>query len=189
MNVDREKIDFAGLDPNDPAIGYLTNELKKIKPELGAGLWLYSSSYFVGVSVLNIIPGKNSFVTNNKFGDFFSPNFFATVGYRFNMGDDFNVIPSVMFQYWKPQLLGTHLNIKMQYRDLIWCGAGYRLSDLISGYSAMLGVNVSNTFNFSYSYEIATTSRLKNYTGNTHELMIGFLLGNKFGDSCPKNIW
>jgi hypothetical protein len=36
---------------------------------------------------------------------------------------------------------------------------------------------------------LATSSRLKNYTGNTHELLIGFVLGNKFGDTCPRNVW
>jgi len=189
VNLDRSKIYVANMDPNDPAIGYSNNELKKIKPEIGLGLWLYSSDYFAGLSVLNIIPGKNSFVSNDKYGEYYTPNYFLTAGYRFNLNEDFNLIPSFMFQYWKPQLAGTHINVKLQYRDVFWGGASYRISNLVSGYSAMLGLNISNTLNASYSYEVATTSRLKNYTGNTHEIMIGFILGNKFGDGCPRNVW
>jgi type IX secretion system PorP/SprF family membrane protein len=189
VNLDRSKIDWGNLDPNDPAIGYSTGELKKVKPEIGAGLWLYSSRYFLGLSVLNIIPGKAKYVKNDKYGTFYTPNYFLTAGYRMALGDQVNLLPSFMVQYWQPQLLGAHLNVKFQYEDILWLGGGYRYSDLVSGYSGMAGVNISNTFNISYSYEVATTSRLKNYTGNTHEIMVGFLLGNKGGDSCPRNIW
>ena len=98
------------------------------------------------------------------------------------------MIPSVMIQYWEPQLTGIHFNVKLQYTDLLWLGGSYRRSNLIAGYSAMVGLNISNV-NVSYAYEVSTTSRLRTYTGNTHEVVIGFLLGNKYGDSCPRNIW
>ncbi len=191
VNVDRSKVDFASGPQDDLAVGYTSGELKKIKPELGAGLWLYSARYYLGASVLNIIPGKEKFTssTGDKYGAFFSPNFFLTAGYKFALSDDVTVLPSAMFQYWKPQLSGLHTNIKFQYHDDFWVGGSYRFSDMISGYSAMAGLNVSNTFNVSYSYEVATTSRLRTYTGNTHEIMLGFLIGNTYGYTCPRNLW
>lgn len=189
VNLDRSKIEWGNLDPNDPAIGYSSGELKKVKPEIGAGLWLYSNRYFLGISVLNIIPGKAKFVENDKYGTYYTPNYFLTGGYRIQLSDQLSLLPSFMVQYWQPQLTGVHVNAKMQYEDLIWLGGGYRFSNLVSGYSAMAGVNISNTFNISYAYEVATTSRLKNYTGNTHEIMVGFIIGNKYGDTCPRNIW
>lgn len=189
VNLDRSKIEWGNLDPNDPAVGYNSGAISKIKPEIGAGIWLYSARYFLGVSVLNIIPGKAKFVTDNKFGETFTPNYFATAGYRFAMTEDISVLPSVMVQYWQPQLTSVHANIKLQYQDFLWIGGSYRFADLVGGYSGMLGVNISNTFNISYAYEYATTSRLQTYTKGTHEVVIGFLLGNKYGDSCPRNIW
>jgi type IX secretion system PorP/SprF family membrane protein len=189
VNIDRTKINFGELDPNDPVVGYSNSELKKIRPEIGAGLWLYSPRYFAGVSILNIIPAKQRCVSNANYGSSITPNYFITGGYRINFADDFNIIPSFMYQYWEPQLSGLHLNTKIQYRDILWIGAGYRFSNMIAGYSSYLGINVANAFNLSYSYEVATTSRLKNYTGNTNELLIGIIFGNKYGDSCPKNVW
>ena len=186
VNLDRSKIEWANLDPNDPAIGISTGELKKLKPEIGAGLWLYSAQYFLGISVLNIIPGKAKFVTNDKYGSSYTPNYFVTAGYRFSLTDEVMMMPSVMFQYWQPQLGGLHTNVKFQYLDKVWVGAGYRFSDLISGYSALAGLNISNTLNVSYSYEVATTSRLRTYTNNTHEIMLGFILGNKYSQKCPR---
>lgn len=189
VGLDRTKIDFGNLSNDDPAIGYTSGELKKLKPEVGAGLWLYSSRYFIGLSVLNIIPGKANFVKNDKYGTYYTPNYFLTAGYRIQLGDDMSLLPSAMVQYWQPQLTGVHVNAKLQYQDKVWLGASYRYSDLISGYSAMAGLNISNIFNVSYSYEIATTSRLRTYTGNSHEIMLGFLIGNKYGDTCPRNVW
>ncbi|MCW3091270.1 MAG: rane protein [Ferruginibacter sp.] len=189
VNLDRSQVDFADLDPNDPAIGYSNGELKKIKPEVGAGLWLYGADYFAGISVQNIIPGKAKFVSGNDYGTYFTPNYFLTFGYRFPLTDEVNVLPSVMAQFWMPQLYGIHANVKFQYLDKLWVGGSYRFSDLVSGYSAMAGINISNSFNIGYAYENATTSRLRTYTKNTHEIVLGFMLGNKYGDNCPRNVW
>jgi type IX secretion system PorP/SprF family membrane protein len=186
VNLDRSKIEWGSLDPNDPAIGISTGELKQIKPEIGAGLWLYSAKYFVGLSALNIIPSKAKFVTNDKYGTYYTPNYFFTAGYRFSLTDEIMAMPSVMVQYWQPQLTGLHTNLKLQYLDKVWVGASYRFSDLISGYSAMAGLNVANAFNISYAYETATTSRLRTYTKNTHDIMIGFIIGNKYSQKCPR---
>ncbi len=189
VNLDRSKIDFADLDPNDPAIGFTNGDLKRLKPEVGVGLWLYSDRYYAGVSVLNIIPGKYKFVKDDKYGTFYNPNGFLTAGYRIEVSDDLNLIPSVMLQYWQPNLLGVHGSAKLQYRDLLWVGGNYRYGDFLSGYGGMAGINISNTLNLSYAYEVATTNKLRTYTGNTHEFMVGFLIGNKYGDNCPRNVW
>ncbi len=189
VSLDRSQVYFADYNDDDLAIGYSSGELKRLKPELAVGLWLYSADYFAGISVLNIVPGKANFIKNNKYGTYYTPNYFLTAGYRFQLTDDLSLLPSFMIQYWQPQLTGAHVNAKLQYQDLFWLGAGYRYSDLVGGYSAMAGFHVSNTFNLSYAYEVATTSRLRNYTGNSHELMIGFIINNKYGDLCPRNIW
>jgi type IX secretion system PorP/SprF family membrane protein len=191
VNVDRSKVDTGPFD-DGLVIGYTSGELKKTKPELGAGLWLYSDNFYVGASVQNIVPGKVKFsnaASSDKYGFYFKPNYFATAGYKFWLSDFVSVLPSVMVQYWQPQLNGIHTNIKFQYLDAVWVGGGYRFSNMVGGYSAMAGLNVSNIFNVSYAYEVATTSRLRTYTGNTHEIMVGFLIGNKYGYTCPRNLW
>jgi hypothetical protein len=77
------------------------------------------------------------------------------------------------------------LNFKLQYQDLLWAGASYRIQD---GYAAMVGFNVGNTFNLGYAYDF-TSSRLNTTSRGTHEIIIGFLIGNRYGDTCPRNVW
>jgi hypothetical protein len=64
-------------------------------------------------------------------------------------------------------------------------GASYRYQD---GYAAMLGINVSNTFNIGYAYDF-TTTKLNTVSNGTHEFMLGFLLGNKYSGACPRCNW
>ena len=189
MSLDRSKIVWGSLDPNDPAIGYDNGDLKKLMPEVGAGLWLYSKDYFVGASVLNIVPGKAKFVKTGDYGTYFVPHYFASAGYRFWMNDDISVLPSVAIQFISPVPMQVHANVKLQYQDLLWIGASYRITDQLGGFAAMLGFNISNTFNIGYAYDVSTNSRLRNYAANSHEVIIGFLLNNKYGDTCPRNVW
>jgi hypothetical protein len=52
----------------------------------------------------------------------------------------------------------------------------------------MVGLNMNSTMNVGYAYDY-TTSRLNLVSKGSHEIVIGFLLGNKYGDWCPRNIW
>jgi type IX secretion system PorP/SprF family membrane protein len=136
---------------------------------------------------MQIIPQKVAFADYEvrKTDGKFVPHLFATAGYRLFVGEDFNLIPSVMVKYINPLPTQVDINTKLQYQDLAWIGASYRTGE---GFAGMLGVNVSNTFNIGYSYDY-TTSRLNTVSKGTHEIMVGFLLGNKYGDWCPKNVW
>ena len=189
VSLDRSKIQWGTLDPNDPAIGYENGDLKKLKPEVGAGMWLYSSNYFAGVSVLNIIPNKIKFASTDQYATYFEPQFIATTGIRFFLSDEVSMLPSVMLQFIQPFPIQMHFNVKFQYLDKVWAGLSYRATDQLGGFAAMAGINVSNTFNFSYAYDVSTTSRLNTYTKNSHEIVLGFLINNKYPDGCPRNIW
>ena len=170
--------------PVDPAV-YATKELRKLRPDISAGLYLYSADYFAGLSVQQVVPQTVVFKEGGvkKENARLVPHLFATAGYRFSVGYDFNLVPSLMIKYiQQPQF---EVNAKLQYQDKAWTGLSYRQNDAVAG---MVGLNVSNTFNLSYSYDY-TTNPGKQFLRNTHELMIGFLIGNRYGDSCPRNVW
>lgn len=191
VSVDRSKHDFTGGgDPNDPATASLSNELNKVRPDLGAGLWLYSSNYFLGLSAQQIIPQKLVFTDDAAIVEKgrLIPHVFFSGGYRFLLNEDINAIPSFMLKYINGSSNNNFQvegNVKLQYRDLMWVGGSYRHED---GYAAMLGFNVGNTFNVGYAYDF-TTTELNTVSRGTHEVVIGFLLGNKWGDTCPRNVW
>lgn len=184
-SLDANKIQFSDFQV-DPAI-YSGRALNNWRFDLTAGLYLYSANYFIGLSAQQVVPQRIDF--SNKYirpiEGSTVPHLFATAGYRFLVGADFNLIPSLMVKYVNPLPVQVETNVKLQYLDKLWIGASYRYED---GFAGMVGINVSNTFNFGYSYDY-TTSRLNNFSKGTHEFIVGFLIGNRYPDSCPRNVW
>lgn len=170
----------------DPAIGN-SGEIKSVKPDFGAGIWVYSADYFIGVSAQQIIPQTIYFSENTvkPLGSRLVPHLFGSAGYRFQLTEDISALPSVMVKFVEPTPVQFDFNFKVQYQDFLWAGASYRSGN---GFAGMVGMNISNTFNFSYAYDY-TTSPLGTFTKGTHEIVLGFLLGNRYDDSCPRNIW
>ena len=184
MSLNASQLSFA--TPVDPAVGS-SGILNKIKPDISAGLWLYSRDYFLGIAAQQIIPEPITYSNNSVSvqNSNLVPHLFLSAGYRMMLDPDFTLLPSVMFRFVNPLPVGIDLNAKLQYQDIIWFGASYRMND---GYAAMLGVNLNYKFNIGYSYDF-TTSPLNTVSKGTHEILIGFLLGNKYNDSCPRNLW
>jgi len=141
------------------------------------------------LSAQQLIPQKLAFTDDATFitSGRLVPHVFLTAGYRFLVSDQINLIPSVMVKYVQNSSKNDfqpELNIKAQYMDLFWLGGSYRYQD---GYAAMGGLNIGNTFNVGYAYDITTTD-LKTVSKGTHEIIVGFLIGNKYSGKCP-NCW
>lgn len=183
-SLDGAKLTF-GSTVVDPS-GYSNGVINKTKFDMSAGLYLYNADYFIGLSAQQIAPAKLSF-SNNLLTTTGStvPHIFVTGGYRFLIDEDINFAPSLMIKYITPLPLQVETNLKFQYQDLLSLGGGYRYKD---GFTAMAGLHVSNAFTLGYSYNY-TTSDISTYGKATHELVLGFLLNNKYNDACPRNVW
>lgn len=175
FSIDRSKITLA--NSFDPSVDETIATFKKIKPELNAGLWLYSNKYFVGVSAQQIIPSKLSLIDNEEKKSTLVPHLFATAGYRARLSYDISLIPSFMVRYISNLPVGVDLNLKAQFQDLFWVGGSYRNQD---GFAAMLGLNFAQKIHVSYSYDLNKGQYLlSSMNRGTHEIVVGFLLRNK----------
>lgn len=184
LSLNADKLNFA--TPVDPAVNG-SGILNTIKPDISAGVWLYSKDYFLGLSAQQIVPQQVAFSNNTVAleNGKLVPHMFLSAGFRTTISEDVSMLPSIMLRYVNPLPLGVDVNVKFQYQDVLWAGASYRLND---GYAAMVGVNLNHLFNIGYSYDL-TTSQLNTVSKGTHEIVLGFLLGNKYGDWCPRNLW
>ena len=186
MSLNRSKLDFGSANPIDPAV-YNSGEINQVKPDFGAGIYLYGADYFFGVSAQQMIAQKIYYSDSRvkQQDSKLVPHLFLTAGYRFFLSDDFTALPSIMGKYIRPLPFQFDLNMKVQYRDLFWFGASYRYEDSFAG---MMGLNISSALNIGYSYDYST-SKLNAVSKGSHEIMLGFLLNNKYGDWCPRNVW
>lgn len=185
MSLDAAKLNF-GNTTVDPAVAG-SGIINQMKPDISAGLWLYSNDYFIGLSAQQIIPQQIAFSDNTVYLEKgkLVPHLFFSAGYRMQLSDDVSFLPSTLIRYISPLPVGFDLNAKFQYQDVLWAGASFRYQD---GLAAMVGVNINHTINVGYSYDLQT-SQINTVSRGTHEILIGFLLGNRYGDWCPRNLW
>lgn len=191
VSLKADMLNFGTAYPVDPVVAQ-SAYLNSIKPDISLGVMAYGARWFAGIAVQQIIPQKIGFDNGKLNGDSVTildgklvPHLFLQTGYRLMMGDDLSFLPSITAKYIDPVPLSVDINLKMMYRDILWFGGSVRPGD---GFAVMAGVNISSAFNIGYAYD-RTTSELNNVSNGTHEIVVGFLLGNRYGDWCPRNVW
>lgn len=173
-------------NPSDPLIGSLTGIKRKYKPDLSSGIYLYSKKFFLGLSGQQLVPGKLD-ITDTAYQTSLLPHLFATTGVRIQLNEYVSFLPSMMFRYVKNLPITVDYNFKIQYINFMWVGCNVRRGD---GVSALLGINFNRTLNLSYAYDMtAAKTTLGPLTKGTHELVIGFVLNNRYNDDGPRKVW
>lgn len=173
-------------NPNDPIIGALTGIKRKYKPDLSAGIYLYSNKFFLGLSGQQLIPQKLD-INDTTYQTSLVPHLFGTAGMRVYLNEYISFLPSVMFRYVQNLPLTVDYNFKLQYTNFMWIGANVRRGD---GISALAGINFNSTLNVSYAYDMTGRNTLLGpLNKGTHELVIGFVLNNKYNDGSPRKVW
>jgi len=168
--------------PFDPAIANGNNS--QWKPDLSTGIWLYSSDYYFGASVQQLLPENLYFSTNNSYNQNKTvPQYFVTGGVKLFLTDDITLLPSFLVKQISPTPLTYDVNAKFSFQDKIWIGASYRHGD---SFGVLAGVNISSFINIGYSYDI-TTSALNTVSNGTHEIVISLLLNNRYKVTCPQH--
>jgi type IX secretion system PorP/SprF family membrane protein len=169
--------------PLDPAISNGNNS--QWKPDLGAGLWLYSGDYYAGLSVQQLLPENLYFSTSNNAVNASKtvPHYFLTAGTKVYLSDDITLLPSFLLKEIQPVPLTYDVNMKFSFRDKLWLGGSYRHDD---SFGILAGFNLSSFINVSYSYDI-TTSALNTVSNGTHEIVIALLLNNRYKVTCPQH--
>ncbi|MGN6638315.1 MAG: PorP/SprF family type IX secretion system membrane protein [Mucilaginibacter sp.] len=162
--------------PLDPAIA--NGNLSQWKPDLGVGIWGYSSNYYFGISTLQLLTQNLYFSTNNNNSyrqNKTVPQYMVTGGVKIFLSDDMTLMPSALVKFISPLPVTYDINMKLAFRNRFWIGGAYRNGDAIAG---MFGLNISSLINIGYSYDY-TTSALRTVSNGTHEIVIGLMLNNR----------
>ena len=181
-------LDRSKLAPGNPADETIASDLgSQLSPNLGAGLWLYSPRFFVGISGMQLLSGNLLGTGNGQTINIVRkvPHFYFTTGYKVFLAEDIAFLPSILLQKAGHTDLSIDLNSKVAFRDRLWLGASYRKGD---SFSVLTGLNISHLINIGYSYDF-TTSALKKVSGGTHEVILGILLNNKYKVSSSQRNW
>lgn len=169
-----------GVGGFDPAIANGNNS--QWKPDLGAGIWIYTSNFYIGASAQQLLKQNLYFSTNTSYNQSQTvPHFFFTAGIKLPISDDVSFMPSAMLKVINPVPVSYDITGKLAFRDRFWIGGSYRHDD---SFSALAGLFINSLISVGYSYDI-TTSNLNTVSNGTHEIVIGILLNNRYKVTCP----
>lgn len=162
----------------DPQI---LREANFVLPDATFGAWWNSERYYAGLVVQNMIKSRwNGLGTNSYFRTHVTIN----GGYLFKINDAVSLLPTVLIKV--PPKLPWSMDIQttVDIKNIFDTGLGFRNGDALMFF---VGYKYKQRFSIMYSFDL-TTSPLKKYSNNTHELSLSFNScgqGKKSSMNCP----
>ncbi|MGB8705403.1 MAG: type IX secretion system membrane protein PorP/SprF, partial [Gillisia sp.] len=135
-------------------------------PNFGAGLYLSSQNWYVGLSAPKFINNNN-----NKFKDYVAleqVHYYLTAGYVFDLSDTWKLRPSFLIKETKGAPLSYDFTGTLIYNEKLYLGVNYRLDDAIGAFAEF---QIIDPLRIGYAYDY-TTSDLRPYTSGSHEIIL-----------------
>jgi len=128
---------------------------------------LFADSYYVGLSVPNLIPSKLK-ADNSESIFQATAHYYLTGGYVFEVSDKFKVKPSAIIKEVIGVPLSFDVSMNVLYNNRFELGISYRYDESISG---LVAVNVTPNLRLGYAYDY-NHNDLKNYNDGSHEFIL-----------------
>ena len=179
LGIFQFKIDGAGTtEYYDPVYG---GQYTQFGPDATLGLYLYSSTYHVGLSMTNL-PGNRINIGEDSITGLsrFKQHFYLHGGYKYMINRELSIEPTVIFRKVSAIPLQVDFNVRVWYgkrqweNNRLWGGLSFRSQDAVT---LMVGFTYQRKIEIGYSYDIGI-NKLRIVHSGSHELMIGF----KFND-------
>lgn len=167
IDVDYTKGSFE--NPNEPLLN--NTVFNTFNPTIGAGTFLYSDNWYLGMSIPNFLTGviKDEEI-ESLVNDQIQFNFIG--GYVFDINERLKFKPAFLLNYLKGLPVKVDLSSNFLINDVLTLGAAYRIDNAVSG---LAGMQVSNTIFIGYAYDYNTTG-LGEFNQGSHEIILKFSL-------------
>ncbi|MEO8236103.1 MAG: type IX secretion system membrane protein PorP/SprF [Flavobacterium sp.] len=179
--ADLLSIDFNKLNIYDPSDNLSQQNVEsKFFPNIGAGLYLHSNKTYLGLSVPNILEtkhfDKNQSTFNSSSVASEKMHYYFIAGHVFDLSDNVKLKPAALTKMVQGSPLQVDLSANFLINDKFTIGAAYRWSAALS---AMVGIQISDSWFFGYGYDMETT-KLSNYNSGSHEFFLRYELFRNF---------
>ena len=88
---------------------------------------------------------------------------------------NWTLVPSMLLKVTATAPAAVDFNLRLRYQKIVWAGASLRWSDAAV---AMVGINLTETTNVTYSYDMGISS-LNTFHSGSHELLLGLRLAHQ----------
>ena len=165
-----------------------TGRLNLLTPSLNTGLFFHTNRFFSGLSIYNLI-GKRNLTREDLSLTMHNIHYYFNVGGLINLTDEVEFKPSVLVRKDQNGPTNYDLNGMFLFYERIWLGASYRSHikknnapqpNLTRRNAIALIVDLFATkdlrIGYAYDYNMNV---LNNYRNNSHEISIGYYIGDR----------
>ena len=173
--------DYTALHPlESDDIVFSEDVSQKMDPQFGFGVMYYGERFYLGLSTPKLMQTKffedavldtlGSAWENGQ-----RPHYFLSGGYVFDLGTYMKFKPTALIKGVDGAPINFDLSANVLFYERFWLGVTYRYEDSVGALAQYLFTDGLSA-GYSYDYPL---SPLNNYSGGSHEIMIGFEFGNK----------
>lgn len=149
---------------NDP---YFTGDsFNRWNPNIGAGLYLSSQKWYMGLSAPKLLNNDNN--EKSEFKALEQVHYYLTGGYVFDLSEQWKLRPTALAKLTKGAPLSVDVSAAAIYDEKLYLGATYRIDDAVG---AFIDFQVLRNFRVGYAYEY-TLSDLEQYSDGSHEILL-----------------
>jgi type IX secretion system PorP/SprF family membrane protein len=163
---------------DDPLLD--NNKTTFFVPDANAGIYISGKGLYAGLSASQLF-GSSIKLGQNQFEDYKTlRHFYLIGGYKWLVSHSVILEPSFLARATVDAYV-MDATLRLFYQTNYWIGVSYRTSQTVA---FMAGFMVDDIF-LGYAYD-ATMGELQNYSGGSHELMVGIRLGD---NSTRRSRW
>ncbi len=159
------------FDPNDP---FFNDNVNSTTPNIGAGVFYFTETYYAGISVPNFLSSVHLNANGNQLGSE-TQHYFITGGYVFDLAENIKLKPSFLVKSAFDAPLSFDLNTNVLFFEKLELGLSYRNDDSFSG---LVNFGITPNLNIGYAYD-AIRSNIRLVAPSSHEVLIRYSFAKK----------
>lgn len=168
-NLDQELLS----DPSVVQDLYFNDVADRWSPNIGAGVFLHSNRWYVGLSAPRILntDWNQSVDGQVEYVSFERVSYYLTGGYVFDLSETTKLKPAFMVKATNGAPLSYDLTANFLFNEKFWLGAAYRFNESAGAFGAIADFQVSKQLRLGYAYE-HPISDIRPYSSGTHEVLL-----------------
>lgn len=173
---------YTSLDlaqPDDPAFN---QDIREVRPNIGAGLFYSSKLAYLGISMPSML--NNVFDRGNDYSTVYQNRpLIVTGGYVFIVNRMLKVKPNFLFKTIDNRPVEFDINTNVLFDEVLWVGLSYKSSRQVG---LITQFQLTDQIQFGYSYTI-TAGHIRTVELGSHEVMLNYRFWyNKKGVISPR---
>lgn len=168
--ISQFRMRYTDLKLDDPK--FALGDVNEWQPEFGAGLYYRAERFYAGISAPQLLRHK---IAENKKTFPFSPHYFLTTGYVFDLNPSVKLKPSLLLKNFS-NVFQVDLNCNVFFNEILNLGLSWRSYESMG---MLIQLQAHPRLAFGYALDIPYRSGVSRLGNGSHEFMVTYRVPRK----------